>query len=169
MVTVRRLSTPIGQKMKFTGTLCTKNVKHEGATCDNISAKIKCGQYGITEEQCLSNDCCWNQGESSEFGCYFRGHECSEVLEIERLHCGYPGITETQCKKKGCCWDKEKSGVPYCFYQSESCDVSKPVERVGCGKVGITESQCEAIGCCWDDHIEGVHNCYRRVRLPELA
>jgi len=93
--------------------------------CDvSESSRQECGYYGINEQQCMNEGCCWRtSGTGGVPWCYNSqggapapspGGQCA-VPENRKQECGYFGIDEGGCTGRGCCWQESSSGAPWCF------------------------------------------------------
>jgi len=98
--------------------------------CDvSESSRQECGYYGIQEQECMNEGCCWRT--SGSWGvpwCYNSqggapapspGGQCS-VPDDRKQDCGYFGIDESNCVSNGCCWQESSSGAPWCFNRAQT-------------------------------------------------
>jgi len=92
-----------------------KNVKIEGWRCDiDAHYRTKCGNNGITEGQCKSKGCCYDNRQPNAHTCFYPSdHKCDVFQQRDRIACGQAGIFRYECKNIGCCYDN--SVHPYCF------------------------------------------------------
>ncbi len=88
-----------------------------------------CGWPGITKEQCIEKNCCFQESQKSGVPwCYHgiddvptyttltSGKSCALDREL-RVECGYLGIEKAECEQRDCCYkiDDYESIVPWCF------------------------------------------------------
>jgi len=122
------------------------------------------GYYGIKQEECVRNGCCWDPaGEDSVVPwCYHKN--CPDpskdmcVSKGPRLECGYHGINDKECTSRGCCWMplEEGSEQPWCFFKnacfSDLCSLEK--HRTLCGKT-VTTSLVFTLFLCALRRVQG--------------
>ena len=102
----------------------------DGLSCGQHEELRKdCGWYGITEEQCLQNNCCFKQPQKDGIPWCYQGID--DVPTFITLHsskscaldrdlreeCGYKGIEKAECESRDCCYriDDYESVVPWCY------------------------------------------------------
>ena len=139
--------------------------------------RIQCGRDKITEDGCISLNCCYSElaGAPSCFygvGSDFNNQYGTCVIEHElRSRCGEKDITEEECGDLGCCWDlSEDKNYPSCFYHGAlvpTCSVDI-FQRNSCGYSGISESECvDKYGCCYDQNsLTEDTRCYFQDIIP---
>ncbi|ORX80616.1 hypothetical protein BCR32DRAFT_327642 [Anaeromyces robustus] len=141
------------------------------------SERVQCGSNKITEDECISLNCCYNElaGAPSCFfgvGSDYNNQYGTCVVEHElRSQCGASGITEEECNELDCCWDlSEDKNYPSCFYHGNlvpTCSVDV-FQRNSCGYWGISESECvDKYGCCYDPNsLSEDTRCYFQDIIP---
>jgi alpha-glucosidase (family GH31 glycosyl hydrolase) len=143
----------------------------------DASERIQCGSDKITEDECVSINCCYSElaGAPSCFygvGSDFNNQYGTCVIEHElRSRCGEKDITEDECGDLGCCWDlSEDKNYPSCFYHGAlvpTCSIDI-FQRSSCGYGGISESECvDKYGCCYDQNsLTEDTRCYFQDVIP---
>eukprot|EP00833_Pecoramyces_ruminatium_P017697 jgi/Orpsp1_1/1191729/evm.model.d7180000088088.1 len=127
----------------------------------DASERIKCGFDDLSEEECISLNCCYSELEGAP-SCfhgvgsnYNNKYGTCNVEHQFRTQCGTSlDITESECIDLGCCWDiSEVKGYPNCFTHGAlvpTCSIDL-FQRNSCGYTGISEDECiEKYGCCYD-------------------
>ncbi|KAJ3131681.1 hypothetical protein HDU90_008133 [Geranomyces variabilis] len=96
------------------------------ATCPAVAQdpakRIDCGFNGMTQAQCVANNCCWGSLTAGTAGpwCYkipdAPSGQCVQT-PATRVNCGDAQTTAATCQAAGCCWSPLAAGVPgpYCF------------------------------------------------------
>ncbi len=102
--------------------------------CYGLSEKKECGYYGIKEDACVSNGCCWEESNDGSPWCFVSADgpaptaapPAGTCAVSYKQECGYYGIKEDGCKANGCCWEESNDGSPWCFHSSSSTNSSVP-------------------------------------------
>eukprot|EP00833_Pecoramyces_ruminatium_P017065 jgi/Orpsp1_1/1191097/evm.model.d7180000083480.1 len=121
-------------------------------------SRVQCGLDGISKDQCLDLNCCYNES-SSPPSCYYSSNapinsdagSCNIINPLQRTICGSIDINEKECIEKGCCYN-ELSGALSCFNHGPevpSCIVDE-FDRERCSDKIISQNECESKGCCYD-------------------
>lgn len=92
----------------------------------SIFKRQDCGFKGITEDQCVRRNCCWEPTINPfQSNCHYAreaGPYCG-ADETTREQCGDDSIDEESCKKLNCCFDGSPSSfATSCFYNRQKCD-----------------------------------------------
>jgi len=111
-----------------------------GGQCDTSEyERQECGYYGIGEQECEGQGCCWRtSGTNGVPWCYASsggvapspGAQCS-VPDNQRQDCGFFGIDQGGCEGQGCCWQESQSGAPWCFYGAQSSSLVQTADKNG--------------------------------------
>ena len=106
-----------------------KRTKDDLSCGQHIELRKDCGWGGITEEQCLNNNCCWEPTDRPNTPWCYKGIDdvptfttltsgkmCALDRDL-RTECGYKGIEKAECESRDCCYkiDDYESLVPWCF------------------------------------------------------
>ena len=118
--------------------------------CSGLNEKKECGFFGIREDACMANGCCWEESSDGSPWCFEAGSAHEDVPTTvaphdgdnpqcsvsAKLECGYSGINEEGCVAKGCCWEPSADSSPFCYKNSEmiaASDNGKKKEDVWLG------------------------------------
>ncbi|XP_065056235.1 integumentary mucin C.1-like [Rhopilema esculentum] len=114
----------------------------------DISKRLDCGWWGISQQDCVSRDCCWEPTASGP-SCFRKTSSRCHVAGPTRFECGWWGISRKTCEDRGCCYG-DAWGAPSCYYHATSnCNV-RMGDRKDCGYSGITAEKCEEnMSCCY--------------------
>lgn len=97
------------------------------ANCQSLSplARKQCGFYGISDEKCIDQGCCWHELHKKGVPwCYQAPTTTTTTLDFcsaqsvslgpNKAACGASSESPENCNAMGCCYSKEGNG-PTCF------------------------------------------------------
>ncbi|KAL1919422.1 uncharacterized protein VTP21DRAFT_2115 [Calcarisporiella thermophila] len=98
--------------------------RSQGA-CPASAEAGDCGYFGITQEECLARQCCWQPTDRDGAPwCLYRKdmkYTCA-VTEAGREDCGWFGIKKDECERRNCCWqESDIKGANYCYFRKAPC------------------------------------------------
>lgn len=87
------------------------------------STRSDCGYFGINQQECENENCCWDSDTPDVPWCFFKkSPQVNCDPDTHRQDCGYVGIDQSGCEKQGCCWNPAQDGsdTPWCYKPSGS-------------------------------------------------
>ncbi|OWA50193.1 putative Skin secretory protein xP2 [Hypsibius exemplaris] len=92
-----------------------------GCALPASSSRTECGFSGITEGQCRSKGCCFDNSKPGMKWCFLpRGLTDERACLIQnsrRNECGFKGITVRECLDRNCCYDTNALQI-FCYKQN---------------------------------------------------
>ncbi|KAK9762529.1 hypothetical protein K7432_011651 [Basidiobolus ranarum] len=123
--------------------------------CPNVGERQDCGYLGITQDECVARNCCWNPKDTGASWCFYKKvqqYTCAAEV-TQQQDCGWIGIKESECRQRNCCWNpnNDSSLAKYCFYKRPVCNGYRVVNSVSSvrgftANLKLNEPGCQLYG-----------------------